>query len=77
MERRKVGFDMPLASWFRGRLRDVVQDTLASTWQSDYLRPGAMARIVDLHMSGRADFADKIWAFVVLDRNVRALNALA
>ncbi len=77
VERRKVGFDMPLASWFRGRLRDTVQDTLASTWQSDYLRPGAMARIVDLHMSGRADFADKIWAFVVLDRNVRALNALA
>ena len=75
--RRKVGFDMPLASWFRGRLRDVVHDTLADTWQADFLRPGAMARIVAAHMGGRADFADKIWAFVVLDRNVRALNALA
>lgn len=77
VERRKVGFDMPLGRWFRGRLRDVVYDTLANTWQRDFLRPGAMERIVDLHMSGKADYADKIWAFVVLDRNVRALRAIS
>lgn len=77
VERRKVGFDMPLGRWFRGRLKDVVYETLANTWQRDFLRPGAMERIVELHMSGRADYADKIWAFVVLDRNVRALRAVA
>jgi asparagine synthase (glutamine-hydrolysing) len=77
VDRPKVGFDLPLGRWFRGRLRDVVYDTLADTWQREFLRPGAMERIVDLHMSGRADFADKIWAFVVLDRNVRAMRAIA
>lgn len=41
----------------------MVEDCLATTWQSDFLRPSAMQRIVDTHMSGKADFADKIWAF--------------
>ena len=74
--RRKVGFDLPIASWFRGRLRDFVFDTMRSTWQRDFLRPGAMERIVDWHMSGRSNFADKIWAFVLLDHNVRAMRAI-
>jgi asparagine synthase (glutamine-hydrolysing) len=74
--RRKVGFDLPIAAWFRGRLRDFVFDTMRSTWQSDFLRPGAMERIVDWHMSGRSNFADKIWAFVLLEHNVRAMRAI-
>lgn len=77
IHRRKLGFDLPLAAWFRGPLRDLVQDTLASTWQREFFRPGAMERIVGWHMSGRADFSDKLWAFVLLDGNVRAMRRLA
>ena len=76
IRRPKVGFDLPLAEWFRGPLRELVHDTLASTWQRDFFRPGAMERIVAWHMAGRADFSDKIWAFVLLDRNVRAMRSL-
>ncbi len=77
LERPKVGFDLPLAAWFRGKLRDLVMDTLASTWQRDFFRPGAIEKVVDWHMSGKASFADKIWAFVLLDRNVRSMRAIA
>lgn len=76
IRRPKVGFDLPLAEWFRGPLRELVHDTLASTWQRDFFRPGAMERIVGWHMAGRADFSDKIWAFVLLDQNVRAMRGL-
>ncbi len=74
--RRKVGFDMPLGSWLRNELRPMVEETLATTWQREYLRPGAMEKIVAAHMSGKADFADKIWAFITLERNVKALRAM-
>ena len=76
VERPKVGFDMPLGRWLRNELRPLVEDTLASTWQRDFLKPGAMEKVVAAHMSGRADFADKIWAFITLERNVNALRAM-
>jgi len=75
--RRKVGFDMPLGRWLRNELRPLVEETLATTWQRDFLRPGAMEKIIAAHMSGKADFADKIWAFITLERNVRALRGMA
>jgi len=74
--RPKIGFDLPIGDWFRGSLRDFVFDTLRSTWQREFLRPGAMEKIVDWHMSGRANLADKIWAFVLLDQNVKAMRAI-
>ncbi|MCC6780817.1 MAG: asparagine synthase (glutamine-hydrolyzing) [Hyphomicrobiales bacterium] len=77
LDRPKVGFDLPLAAWFRGRLRELVLDTVASTWQREFFRAGAIEKVVDWHMSGRANFADKIWAFVLLDRNVRSMRAIA
>ncbi|HRK23754.1 MAG TPA: asparagine synthase (glutamine-hydrolyzing) [Beijerinckiaceae bacterium] len=77
VERPKVGFDMPLGRWLRTDLRPMVEDALDSTWQSEFIQPGAMRRIVDAHMAGKADFADKIWAFITLERNVKALKAMA
>lgn len=76
IERPKVGFDMPLGHWLRNELRPLVEDTLASTWQKDFLKPGAMERIVATHMAGKADFADKIWAFITLERNINALRTM-
>ena len=76
INRPKVGFDLPLAHWLRGPLRDYAMDCLAGTWQADYLRPGAMARVVDAHMRGANDNADKIWAFLLLENNVRRLRAV-
>lgn len=76
VERPKVGFDMPLGRWLRNELRPMVEDILATTWQRDFLKPGAMETVVAAHMSGKADFADKIWAFITLERNIRALRAI-
>ena len=76
INRPKVGFDLPLAHWLRGPLRDYAMDHLAGTWQADHLRPGAMAGVMDAHMRGANDNADKIWAFVLLEDNVRRLRAV-
>lgn len=76
VERPKVGFDMPLGRWLREDLRPLVEETLRTTWQREFLVPGAMERIIAAHMAGKADFADKIWAFITLERNVNALRAM-
>lgn len=76
VERPKVGFDMPLGRWLRNELRPMVEEAAAQSWQKDFFRPGAMERIIGAHMAGKADFADKIWAFITLERNVQTLRAM-
>lgn len=77
IDRPKNGFDLPLARWMRNELKDKVRDYLASTWQRDYLRPGAMQAVADSHMSGRNDNADKLFAFMLLEDNVRRLRSIS
>ena len=76
IDRRKVGFDLPLSRWFRTTLRDRLFDALWNTWQRDYFRPQAMEKVVDWHMTGKANVPDKLWAFMLLENNVRALRAI-
>lgn len=65
--RRKQGFDVPLAAWLRGPLRD---------WAEALLAPAALARepLLDAihvrrlwrdHLSGRADHAHALWALLM------------
>lgn len=77
MTRPKNGFDLPLADWLRADLREKVRDLLASSWQRDYLRPEAMKRVVDDHMAGRNDNADKIFAFMLAEENVRRMRSIS
>lgn len=74
--RSKKGFDLPLAKWFRQDMRPFICDTLSSTWQGDYLTPGAMQSVIQDHLAFRNDNADKIWAFVLLEGNVRHLQSI-
>lgn len=76
INRPKKGFDVPLSQWFRNDLKSFVCDTLSSTWQNDYLIPGAMQGVIEDHLTGRNDNADKIWAFVLLEGNVRHLRSI-
>jgi asparagine synthase (glutamine-hydrolysing) len=74
--RSKKGFDLPLAKWFRKDMKSFICDTLSSTWQNDYLIPGAMQGVIEDHLTCRNDNADKLWAFVLLEGNVRHLRSI-
>ncbi len=67
--RRKQGFAVPLAAWFRGPLRARVQQallgpTLADTgmFNQDYLR-----ELVEQHLSGRRDYSAPIWTLLMFE----------
>jgi asparagine synthase (glutamine-hydrolysing) len=67
--RSKMGFAVPLASWFRGPLRDrlksSIQDgTLARCGLFD---PGTLQSLVDTHISGRSDHSAVLWALLMFD----------
>jgi len=67
--RRKQGFAVPLAAWFRGPLRERVQQallgpTLADTgmFNQDFLR-----ELVEQHQSGRRDYSAPIWTLLMFE----------
>jgi asparagine synthase (glutamine-hydrolysing) len=67
--RKKMGFSVPLAAWFRGPLaatiRSVVMgERLASTglFNADYLR-----ELLDAHQSGRRDYSVPLWTVLMFD----------
>jgi len=73
MYRPKMGFSVPLASWFRGPLRDRVRKALLGDqmletgfFNADYLR-----RLVDNHQSGIRDYSASIWALLMFEGFLR------
>ncbi len=67
--RDKMGFGVPLASWFRGPLRDKVRASLlhgtlvdAGLFDIDQVR-----RVVDEHQSGQWDHSAPIWSLLMFE----------
>jgi asparagine synthase (glutamine-hydrolysing) len=69
VHRPKQGFELPLATWLRGELREMARDLLFSplTAGRGYVRPEAVKRIWDTHQSGYRSHAAQIWALMVLE----------
>jgi asparagine synthase (glutamine-hydrolysing) len=71
--RKKMGFAVPLASWFRGPLRQRVResllgDTLAST---GIFNTNFLAQMVEQHESGRRDYSAPIWTVLMFEAFLR------
>jgi asparagine synthase (glutamine-hydrolysing) len=68
-ERPKQGFDMPLEHWFRGELRGVLQRYTdpARLRRRGLLRAETVGRSVREHLSGRRNFARKLYAIVAFE----------
>jgi asparagine synthase (glutamine-hydrolysing) len=70
--RRKMGFGVPLAAWFRRELAEYARDVLldSRTRQRGLLAPAAVARLLDEHAAGR-DHSSRIWALLCLEEWAR------
>jgi asparagine synthase (glutamine-hydrolysing) len=77
--RGKMGFGVPLATWFRGDLRGYLIDLIASPTSrlNAYVRPDLVARMLDAHMAHRADHDQQFWALLTLELWLRNLPRLA
>lgn len=68
-ERPKQGFGIPIESWFRGPLRDVLREYTnpERTRRRGLLNPHALASYVQAHLDGRRNFARKLHAVVAFE----------
>jgi asparagine synthase (glutamine-hydrolysing) len=74
--RKKMGFGVPLAAWFRGPLRErlrtsITEGGLADTglFNREYLHT-----LVDQHLSGRRDHSAVLWSLLMFDATTRNDN---
>lgn len=69
VDRRKVGFSVPLDRWLRGDLGDFAGDMLLSdsSLVSSLASRPAVARLVDDHRRGRRNEAARLWPLLCLE----------
>jgi asparagine synthase (glutamine-hydrolysing) len=70
INRRKVGFEMPLGEWLKsgGALAHRVETLRDSkSYASEVMNPGAIQRLVAEHNSGTKNHADILWTLVAFD----------
>jgi asparagine synthase (glutamine-hydrolysing) len=66
LKRRKLGFPVPLARWFRGEFRPMVDEFVAGdrALARGHFRPDFVRRIVGEHAAGHADHTERLWTLV-------------
>lgn len=67
--RRKMGFGVPVGSWFRGEMKDFVRSVLLSekALGRGIVKPEVMRRFVDEHIEAKRDHSFQIWTLLMLE----------
>ena len=71
--RKKMGFSVPLASWFRGPLKARVRDALTGTAMRDsgMFDMQTVTDMVDRHERGVRDFSATLWSLLMFEAWLR------
>ncbi len=67
--RKKMGFGVPLGNWFRGEMKNFVQEVLLSEkcLKRGILKPELYQKLVGEHINGEFDHAPKLWTLLMLE----------
>jgi asparagine synthase (glutamine-hydrolysing) len=69
LHRRKMGFGVPLAAWFRKELKDFAIELLTDrrTRERGIIRPEAATELLETHLGGRRDRSAQLWALICFE----------
>jgi asparagine synthase (glutamine-hydrolysing) len=69
LDRPKWGFGVPLDSWLRGPLRELPREILldGASLERGFFRPDYVRGLIDDHVSGARNNANRIWALIQLE----------
>ncbi|MDD2731228.1 MAG: asparagine synthase-related protein, partial [Candidatus Portnoybacteria bacterium] len=67
--RGKMGFGIPLGTWFRGPLKRFWEERVlgSEALARGYFEPAALRRIWDEHQGGRRDHGYRLWGLLMLE----------
>ena len=74
MYRKKMGFSVPLAEWFRSELKEMGEHYLFAENKGlkHFFAPGPLRRIWEKHQAGQKDYATVLWSFLMFELWYRA-----
>ncbi len=72
IQRRKMGFGVPLATWFRTSVP--LQEQLRAAAESRWLNASEIARLLEEHQSGRTDHSHVLWSVLMFDAWERSVR---
>jgi len=77
--RRKMGFAVPLASWFRGPLRSRLRDALLGPGlaETGLFNQSYLKHLVDAHQSGLRDYSAPLWTLLMFESFLRNVTGAA
>jgi len=69
LSRKKMGFPVPVGAWFRGAYRPVLDEYVLGerALARGIFEPAALRSIVDRHVRGGENHAERLWALVTLE----------
>jgi asparagine synthase (glutamine-hydrolysing) len=69
LERRKMGFGVPIEHWFRHELREMAEDLLLGPTLAErgIVKPAVVRRLLDEHVSGVRSWHYQLWNLLILE----------
>jgi asparagine synthase (glutamine-hydrolysing) len=69
VDRRKMGFGVPIGQWFRGRLSPFLREVLLSekSLGRGLFVPDEVRRLVQQHTAGEKDHSSQLWTLLMLE----------
>ena len=78
VNRKKMGFGVPLGAWFRDGVRGQLEDRLLSPSSPlrEHFRPGAIEGLLSQHQQNRRDLGLQFWGLWLLDTWLRSQRSV-
>jgi asparagine synthase (glutamine-hydrolysing) len=69
LNRRKMGFGVPIGHWFRGKMQPFLREVILSekALRRGLFKPEAVTRLVELHARGERDYSHQLWTLLMLE----------
>ncbi|HKG62222.1 MAG TPA: asparagine synthase (glutamine-hydrolyzing) [Pyrinomonadaceae bacterium] len=69
LNRRKMGFGVPIGHWFRGKMQPFLREVVLSekALRRGLFKPEAVRQLVELHMRGERDHSHQLWTLLMLE----------
>jgi len=69
LNRRKMGFGVPIGHWFRGKMQPFLREIVLSekALQRGLFKPEKVKQLIELHTRGERDYSHQLWTLLMLE----------